>query len=135
MVCQDVRVRSELIAWTTISCSLTEHAHVLSHEARLQQMRDRLAAESPEEREARLQQMRDRLAAESPEERDTRLQQMRDRLAAESPQERGQATEYEHSPTFEEREVRLQRATGCANREQSLFKQHFVQANIILQHH
>ena len=43
--------------------------------------------------------MRDRLAAESPEERDTRLQQMRDRLAAESPEERGQATEYEHSPT------------------------------------
>ena len=43
--------------------------------------------------------MRDRLAAESPEEREARLQQMRDRLAAESPQERGQATEYEHSPT------------------------------------
>ena len=49
-------------------------------------MRDRLAAESPEEREARLQQMRDRLAAESPQEREARLQQMRDRLAAESPQ-------------------------------------------------
>ena len=53
-------------------------------------MRDRLAAESPQEREARLQQMRDRLAAES----SARLQQMKDRLAAESPQERerGQAT-------------------------------------------
>ena len=37
--------------------------------------------------------------------------------------------------TFEERKVRLQRATGCAKREQSLFKQHFVQANIILQYH
>ena len=51
-------------------------------------MRDRLAAESPQEREreARLQQMRDRLAAESPQEREARLQQMRDRLAAESPQ-------------------------------------------------
>ena len=36
--------------------------------------------------------MRDRLAAESPQEREARLQQMRDRLAAESPQERGQAT-------------------------------------------
>ena len=43
--------------------------------------------------------MRDRLAAESPEEREARLQQMKDRLAAESPQERGQATEYKHSPT------------------------------------
>ena len=78
--------------------------------------------------------MRDRLAAESPEEREARLQQMRDRLAAESPQERGQATE-QAVETFEEREVRLQRlqyATGCANREQSFFKQHFVQANIIL---
>ena len=40
-------------------------------------MRDRLAAESPQEREARLQQMRDRLAAESPQERE---------------RERGQAT-------------------------------------------
>ena len=38
--------------------------------------------------------MRDRLAADSPQEREARLQQMRDRLAAESPQERerGQAT-------------------------------------------
>ena len=36
-------------------------------------MRDRLAAESPQEREARLQQMRDRLAAESPQERGARL--------------------------------------------------------------
>ena len=29
MICQDVRVRSELIAWTTFSCSLAEHAHSL----------------------------------------------------------------------------------------------------------
>ena len=35
--------------------------------------------------------------------------------------------------TFEEREVRMQRVP--INREQSLFKQHFVQANIILQYH
>ena len=56
-------------------------------------MRDRLAAESPQEREARLQQMRDRLAAESPEERDSRLQNMSILQ---------QAVE-----TFEKREVRL----------------------------
>ena len=36
-------------------------------------MRDRLAAETEEEREARLQYMRDRLAAETEEERETRL--------------------------------------------------------------
>ena len=41
-------------------------------EARLQQMRDRLAAETDEERQARLQQMRDRLAAETDEERQAR---------------------------------------------------------------
>ena len=40
-------------------------------------MRDRLAAETPEERERRLQQMRDRLAVETPEERETRLQRMK----------------------------------------------------------
>ena len=45
--------------------------------------------------------MRDRLAAESPEERDSRLQNMSILQ---------QAVE-----TFEEREVQLQRATGCAN--------------------
>ena len=45
--------------------------------------------------------MRDRLAGESPEERDSRLQNMSILQ---------QAVE-----TFEEREVRLQRATGCAN--------------------
>ena len=49
-------------------------------------MRDRLAAETEEEREARLQQMRVRLAAETPEEREARLQQMstyqHERLAA-----------------------------------------------------
>ena len=39
-------------------------------------MRDRLAAESPQEREARLQQMRDRLVTESPEGRDSRPQNM-----------------------------------------------------------
>ena len=43
----------------------------LEGEARLQQMRDRLAAESADEREARLQQMRDRLATESADERET----------------------------------------------------------------
>ena len=64
-------------------------------------MRDRVAAESPQEREARLQQMRDRLAAELPEVRDSRLQNMSILQ---------QAVE-----TFEEREVRLQGATGCAN--------------------
>ena len=36
-------------------------------------MKDRLAAETEEEREARLQQMRVRLAAETPEEREARL--------------------------------------------------------------
>ena len=41
-------------------------------------MRDRLAAETTEERKTRLQQMRDRLAAETTEEREPRLQQMRD---------------------------------------------------------
>ena len=57
---------------------------------------------------------------------------MRDRLAAESPE--GRDSRQQAVDTFEEREVRLQRATGCANREQSLFKQHFVQ-DIILQYH
>ena len=61
-------------------------------------MRDRLAAETPDEREARLQQMRDRFAAETPDEREARLQQMRDRLAAETPSER---------------EARLQRMSDC----------------------
>ena len=55
-------------------------------------MRDRLAAETPEERETRLQHMRDRLAAETTEERETRLQRMstnqRERLAVETPEER-----------------------------------------------
>ena len=41
--------------------------------ARLQLRRDRLAAETTEEREARLQLRRDRLAAETPDERETRL--------------------------------------------------------------
>ena len=57
-----------------------------------EQMRDRLAGESAEQREARLQQMRDRLAAESAEQREARLQhmreQMRDRLADESAEQR-----------------------------------------------
>ena len=43
-------------------------------------MRDRLAAETPEEREARLQHMstyqHERLAAETPKEREARLQHM-----------------------------------------------------------
>ena len=56
--------------------------------------RERLAAESSEEREARLQSRRERLAAESSEEREARLQTRRERLAAESSEERdsGQAT-------------------------------------------
>ena len=41
---------------------------------------------------ARLQQRRDRLDAESTEERQARLQQRRDRLNAESAEETGQAT-------------------------------------------
>ena len=53
-----------------------------------EQMRDRLADKSAEQREARLQQMRDRLADESAEQRDARLQQMRDRLADESAEQR-----------------------------------------------
>ena len=65
-------------------------------EARLQQMRGRLAAETPEEREARLQRMStnqsERLAVETPEERKTRLQQLstnqRERLAVETPEEK-----------------------------------------------
>ena len=83
-------------------------------------MRDSLAAESPQEREARLQQRRDRLAAESPQEREARLQQMRDRLAAESPEERDSRLQnmsilQQAVETFGERDVLLQRATGCAN--------------------
>ena len=54
--------------------------------------RDRLNAESTEERQVRVQQRRDRLNAESPEERQARLQQRRDRLNAESAEETGQAT-------------------------------------------
>ena len=73
---------------------------VEEREARLQYMRDRLAAETVEEREARLQYMRDRLAAETEEEREARLQYMRDRLAAE---------------TEEEREARLQQIVICVD--------------------
>ena len=40
--------------------------------------RDRLAAETTEEREARLQRMVDRLTAETAEEREARLQRMAD---------------------------------------------------------
>ena len=47
---------------------------------------------SQQKRQARLQQRRDRLNAESPEEREARLQQRRDRLNAESAEETGQAT-------------------------------------------
>ena len=39
-------------------------------------MRDRLPAETGEEREARLQEMRVRLATETPKQREARLQQM-----------------------------------------------------------
>ena len=88
--------------------------------------RDRLAAETEEEREARLQQMRVRLAAETPDEREARLQQMstyqRERLAAETEEEREarlqQMNTFQHerlaAETEEEREVRLQcdRDTG-----------------------
>ena len=52
----------------------------------LQQMRDRLASETEEDRAARLQRMsanqRHRLATETEEERAARLQRMRDRLAS-----------------------------------------------------
>ena len=70
-------------------------------------MRDRVAAETDEEREVRLQQMRDRVAAETSEEREGRLQQMsdhqRDRLAAETPEQR-QARLHHRSqrPLFEQ---------------------------------
>ena len=67
-------------------------------EARLQQRRYRLDAETAEEREARLQLRRERLAAETPDEGEARLQYMRDRLAAETP---------------EEREARLQHISTC----------------------
>ena len=83
-------------------------------------MRDRLAAESPQEREARLQQMRDRLAAESPEGRDSRLQNMSILQRA-----------------VEGREVRLQLATGCQQRaitcslNDTLFKQIISFSSII----
>ena len=58
--------------------------------------RERMAAETTEERETRLQRMRtnqrERLAVETPEERETRLQRMstnqRERLAVETPEER-----------------------------------------------
>ena len=57
-----------------------------------EQMRDRLADESAEQRETRLQQMRDHLADESAEQREARLkhmrEQMRNRLADESAEQR-----------------------------------------------
>ena len=89
-------------------------------ETRLQRMRDRLAAESDEERETRLQRMRDRLAAESDEERETRLQRMRDRLAAESVEQREarlqqmsiHQRERRAAESAEEREARLQRMSA-----------------------
>ena len=63
-----------------ITCVLST-SHVDEREARLQQMRDGLAAESVEEKEVRSQQMRgsqrERLAAETAEEREARLQQKR----------------------------------------------------------
>ena len=56
-------------------------------EREIQQMRDRVAAETLEEMETRLQRMWDRVAAETPEETEVRLQRMRDRVAAETPEE------------------------------------------------
>ena len=71
-------------------------------EARLQQRRDRLAAETSQERQARLQQRKDRLAAETSQERKIRLQLLRTswyiRLVTESAEERGTVTADEHSP-------------------------------------
>ena len=77
-----------------LASTSTVHAY-LQREARLQQRRDRLNAESTEERQARLQQRRDRLNVESPEERQARLQQRRDRLWQRrvTRRETGQATE------------------------------------------
>ena len=89
-------------------------------------MRDRLAAETEEEREARLQEMRVRLAAKNSQAKEARLQQMstyqRERLAAETEAEREarlqQMSTYKRerlaAETEEEREVWLQcdRDTG-----------------------
>ena len=81
--------------------------------------RERLAAESAEEREARLLQLSasqcERLAAETAEEREARLQSRRERLAAETAEEREarllqlSASQRERlaAETAEERETRL----------------------------
>ena len=57
-------------------------------------MRQRLEAETPEQRDARLEGMRQRLEAETPEERDARLEGMRQRLEAETPEQRDARLEY-----------------------------------------
>ena len=79
-------------------------------------MRDRLAAETAEERAARLQHMMDRLASETAEERAARLQHMRDRLAAETAEERAARLQHMRdrldAETEEERAARLQRMSG-----------------------
>ena len=69
-------------------------------------MRDRVAAETPEERETRLQQMStsqcERLAVETPEPRETRLQRMNtnqhEQFAVETPEERNKITADEDQP-------------------------------------
>ena len=107
-------------------------------------MRDRLAAETEEEREARLQYMRDRLAAETEEEREARLQQMRVRLAAETPEEREarlqQMSTYQReklaSESEAEREVRLQcdrqrhRDQQLVQSQLPLFEQHSIRTKM-----
>ena len=70
-------------------------------------MRDRISAQTDQEREARLQAMRDRISAQTDQEREARLQTMRDRISAQTDQEREShfkqcGTEYQRRPTRKE---------------------------------
>ena len=88
------RCNGEMRYTNTYRQSSTHSTHIVPHmvrEVRLEQLSTcqcaRLVVGIDQEK-ARLQQMMDRLAAETDEERQARLQQMRDRLAAETDEER-----------------------------------------------
>ena len=69
-------------------------------------MRQRLEAETPEQRDARLEGMRQRLEAETPEQRDARLEGMRQRLEAETPEQRD--ARLEHMRTLQQQRLEVE---------------------------
>ena len=79
-------------------------------DARLEGMRQRLEAETQEQRDARLEHMRtlqqQRLEVETPEQRDARLEGMRQRLEAETPEQRD--ARLEHMRTLQQQRLEVE---------------------------